>query len=75
MKIITQTRPAGPEVGVALDDLQIGTNTRPGTHVFLIALETQGLASWGGGEWRKTGVNGEFERSTHQDVFEGGRTL
>ena len=75
MKIMTQTRPAGPEVGVALVDLQIGTNTPPGTHVFLIAPGTQGLASWGGGEWRKLGVNGEFERSTHQDVFVGGRTL
>lgn len=75
MKIMTQTRPAGPEVGVALDDFRIGNNTPPGTHVFLIALGTQGLASWGGGERRKIGVNGEFERSSHWDVFVGGRTL
>ena len=75
MKIMTQTHPAGPEVGLALDDLRIGANTPLGTLVFLIAPGTQGLASWGGGERRKIGVNGEFERSSHQDVFVGGRTL
>ena len=75
MKIMTQTRPAAPKVGVALDDVRIETNTPLGTHVFLIASGTQGLASWSSGKRRNIGVNGEFERSSHWDVFVEGRTL
>jgi hypothetical protein len=75
MKIMTQTRPASPEVGVALVDSQTGANTPLGTHVFLIAPGAQELASWDRAQRRKKGVNGEFERSAHWEVLAEGRAL
>ena len=45
-----------------------------GTHMFLIALGSQGLARWDCAELRKKGVRGKFERVSHREVFAGGAT-